>query len=174
MWNGKPIELSDWSKFAPRLKKELINLNHQKHVLVRNFDLITFDLGENGVIENEVDRLEIVRATGTDRDETSRFWDMPEFDHDHEQCLTPKKANEIIYAFVVDAIADPFKVYHDEEPETLDLTAELSEHNGILVYDASQLRRVAKNEHWFISDPKSALLLVFTLLRDQDLSDLLG
>lgn len=64
---------------------------------------------------------------------------------------------------MVDAAIDPYLVHIEQVPELLDLTEGLSEENGILVYDAAKLRRVAKNEHWFEGDPRAALLAVFTL-----------
>jgi hypothetical protein len=54
------------------------------------------------------------------------------------------------------------------EPEDWDLTEGLFERDGVLVYDATKLNRVSKNEHWFMGDPCGALLLVFKLREENE------
>ncbi len=163
MWVGTPIELRCWSELGSALRAELARLRHTGLVLLRNFDLVTADIAKDFSHLGETDRLQIVLETGVDRDNRSEFWDVLNRDYQHELFPAGKRPNEIIYAYVVDASPDPYLVHIEQTPETMDLTCSLGEENGILVYDAAKLRRVAKNEHWFECDPRSALLAVFRL-----------
>jgi hypothetical protein len=128
---------------------------------IRNFDLITYDAAVEGEMGAEVDRLEVVKRTGTDRDEGSTFWNANGHDYDHEQNPAGKTAANLIYAYLVHLTGEDYLVHYDGEPEVMDLTESLTDANGILVFDAKKLKRVAKNELWFESDPREALLMVF-------------
>lgn len=67
--------------------------------------------------------------------------------------------------YIAEVSAAGYRVHYlpDDEPEDWDLTEGLWPTNGILIYDAAKLDRVAKNELWFRGDPRDALLLVFKL-----------
>jgi hypothetical protein len=166
MWQGQPIQLNDWAQFAGSLRTEILRIRHESHVLVRNFDLLTYELGENNEIIGEANRLDLVLKTGTDRDSKSPFWNDPKHDFQHDSTPSGKQPEEIIYAHLVDTSPDPYVVYICDTPEALDLTLGLSDQNGILIYDSAHLRRVSKNEHWFKCDPRHALLAVFHLVPD--------
>lgn len=170
MWNGHPIELQDWSEFADELPQALASIGHTGLVAVRNFELDTADIDEDGNPLRDVDRLEVVRETGTDRDDRSLVWNAEGHDYDHDAQESGKSPSQIIYAFVADVGASGYVVHHLHEPEEIDVTVGLCDRSGILIYNASRLMRVAKNEHWFIGDPREALLLVFTLApEDEDI-----
>jgi hypothetical protein len=166
MWKGPIIELQDWADFETQLRRTLVSINHTGKVLVRNFELTTADLGPNMEHLGETDRLQIVLQTGVDRDATSNFWNAPEHDYDHELNPAGKAPNDIIYAYRVDLSTTPYTVQITETPEVLDLTDELYDQCGILIYNPSHLEHVAKNEHWFLGDPREALLAVFYLKKD--------
>ena len=163
MWSGPIIELSDWGEFAIQLPTALTEINHQGRVAIRNFDLTTHDLEDGMNIIGEVNRLDLVQRTGTDRDRNSPMWNAPDHDFDHDTENPAKLPSEIIYAYLAEITGDGYLVhYHpDGHPEHMDLTEGLSEHNGILIYDASKLERVSKNELWFRTSPIEALLMVF-------------
>lgn len=164
MWDGQTIELRDWSEFARRLAFELNSLGHIGQIAVRNFSLQTYDLDEDNGIIGPVDRLALVAETGTDRDIHSPVWNAIGHDYEHDKTPSGKSPSEILYAYVAEMKGDSYLVHYQGEPENMDLTRSLTENDGILIYDATQLKRVAKNEHWFLTDPLDALLLVFTLV----------
>ena len=150
-------ELNQWSDLQKVVQRELTNIGHGKTVVVRNFERISFDESCN-----EVDRLEIAKTTGTDRDSESPFWDAPGHDHEHDIHPCGKKPDEIIYAFTVDFSTQPYTVHHGDSPGHMDITDSLSEHSAVLVYDAAGLDRQSENEYWFNTDPRKALLIVLT------------
>lgn len=154
----KHIKIEDWSEFEGRLRQELDIIRHDGDVTARSFQLVSFD--KHG---NEVDRLEIVRSTGTDRDSSSPLWNEPGFDYEHDLAPIGKEPDEVIYAFTLDMSRTPYLVRHSQTPEALDITESLSEHDGIIVYDSRQLKRVSKNEYWFCSSPMEAALMVVTV-----------
>lgn len=160
-WMGPIIELERWDQFAQALKDKVEQLNSTREFAVRNFDLITFKLGPNYEMGYEINRLEIVRRTGTDRDSESLFWNAEGHDHDHETCPMGKDAAEIIYAYVVEITDNGYLVRYNNSLIEMDITYSLTAANGILVYDASKLKRVSKNEFWFLTNPKDALVTVF-------------
>lgn len=166
MWDGQMVELQDWSEFGRRLACELKSLGYAGKVAVRNFSLQTYDLDEDGGILGSVDRLALVKETGTDRDVQSPMWNAVGHDYQHDIEHSGKSPSEIIYAYVAETKGDSYLVHYQGEPENMDLTQNLTEHDGILIYDATGLTRVAKNEHWFMVDPREALLLVFTLVQE--------
>lgn len=162
MWAGMPIEIADWGDFEAMLRVELARLNFSDCVLVRNFDLETATVDKDTMVQSgSVDRLDLVLRTGTDRDETSDFWNVPGFDHDHDLNPAGKAAQDIIYAYPVDPRHTPYRVHVGGAWEVLDLTEQLEDVCGILIYDASKLTRTSNNEHWFNGDPRDALLAVF-------------
>lgn len=157
-------ELTDWARFDGALRVQLDAISHQERVLVRNFDRVTFNLDENDEIEGkEVNRLQIAIDTGTDRDRQSHFWNAEGHDYQHDRCPKGKNPEDIIYAYIVDAQANPYSVYVGDEAEQFDLTSELTDGNAILIYDATKLSRASKNEHWFTGNPKDALLMIFII-----------
>jgi len=162
-WNGPIIELSGWDEFAKRLNDIARERGLTGDLAIRNFDLVTYELGQHNEMGSEVDRLEIVRRTGTDRDEGSDFWNADGHDHDHDAHPTGKAPADIIYAYVVQLTGTGYLVRYGDPPEVMDLTESLCEANGILVYDASKLQRVSKNELWFLTDPRDALACVFVV-----------
>jgi hypothetical protein len=89
-------------------------------------------------------------------------------DYEHDLYPTGKKPSEIVYAYVADVSADGYLVRYQDEPIEFDLTEGLTEFDGILVYDAGKLERVSKNELWFKSDPRDALMLVFKVRSDDE------
>jgi hypothetical protein len=159
----KHIRLDSWNEFATALKHELNVLGYAENVVVRNFELVTTEIDDQFFPQGEVDRLDLVFKTGTDRDATSPFWNVEGFDHKHDTHPQGKRGDEIIYAFTIDPAHDPYLVHHGAAPETFDVTAELTEYHGLLVYDSTMLKRVATNEYWFIAPPSQVLLFVFTL-----------
>lgn len=166
MWSGKVIELDNWSDFASALGSEVIATGHEGLLLIRNFALVTCSVDEEMNPVCEVDRLNIVRRTGTDRDAESLMWNAPGHDYEHARFPAGKGSADIIYAYVAELTEDGYRVCYLPEgnPEDWDLTEGLFDTAGVLVYDAAKLCRVAKNEHWFKGDPRDALLLVFKLL----------
>lgn len=165
MWSGKVVELDDWSDFAGTLKKEVTEIGHEGPLLIRNFQLVTCDIGADMKPIGETDRLDLVRQTGTDRDSESWMWNARGHDYDHDSSPTGKRPADIIYAYIAELTKDGYRVRYlpDGEPEDWDLTEGLFETDGVLAYDASKLERASKNEHWFKGDPCDALLLVFKL-----------
>lgn len=168
MWSGDVIELGNWGEFASTLKGEIIALGHDGLLLIRNFVLISCDVDEDMSPTGETDRLDIVRRTGTDRDATSLMWNAPGHDFEHDLLPVGKGPADIIYAYIAELTEDGYRVHYvpNGEPEDWDLTEDLFESDGVLVYDAGKLDRVAKNEHWFKSDPRDALLFIFKLRSD--------
>jgi hypothetical protein len=163
MRDWREIELEEWSEFAARLSNELVAIGHTNCVAIRNFRLASAIINENSEHLGDVDRLEIVRRTGTDRDDKSDMWNAVGHDYDHVQCPSGKMPADITYAYVAEVNNGDYLVHYQGEPEEFDLTKGLSIYEGILVYDASKLERVSKNEHWFLTSPLEALLLVFTI-----------
>ena len=140
-------------------------IKHHGLVLVRNFHLLTCDIDEHMRPIGETNRLSLAIRTGTDRDDNSLLWNAYGHDHDHENCPIGKFPSGIIYAYVAEVHAHGYLVhYYPNQPESMDLTKGLSEVDGILIYDAHKLTRVSKNEHWFTSDPRDALLDRFSVL----------
>lgn len=154
----KKIVISAWSEFESKLRHELQLLGSYQRVVVRNFSGVTYD--EQG---NETDRLKIVLTTGTDRDSKSSYWNATGFDYQHAEEKPKKLPQELIYAFTVDLTQTPYLVHHGDIPEEIDVTKNLESFEGIIVYDAAKLDRVAKNEYWFRGPPLEAVLLVFTI-----------
>ncbi len=167
MWDGNLIVLQDWSGFAAKLSSALTSIPHVGLVAVRNFTLLSCNFDDDCNILDTVDRLDLVRTTGTDRDDSSSMWNAPGHDFEHDITPSGKKPSEIIYAYVAETNGDNYLVHYKGDPEEFDLTESLSEQDGILIYDASKLKRVSKNEHWFLTDPREALLLVFTIEPDE-------
>lgn len=165
MWPGNPIELEDWSEFGPALFSELRRLGQSGLVAVRNFQLTTFEVDSDMVPLGEVNRLDIVLRTGTDRDKESWFWNADGHDYRHDLTPSGKAPQDIIYAYVAEVGESGYFVHYQPNgtPEIMDLTTALSDQDGILIYDAAKLTRVSKNEHWFTGDPRDALLAVFRL-----------
>lgn len=160
--------MDDWSEFASALPRELAAIKHYSLVAVRNFSLVTLDLNKNNEIVREIDREQLVRCTGTDRDANSTFWNAEGHDYDHDLSPAGKTPADIIYAYVAEMCGNGYLVhykYPNGKPELIDLTESLSEQDAISIYDADKLERVSKNEHWFTGDPHDALLLVFRLWR---------
>lgn len=156
----KHIHLANWSQFAQSLSVEVRILQVGDLVVVRNFAKVTFSQDDE-----EQDRLQIAIETGTDRDTDSALWNVPGFDHEHDISNVGKAPNEIIYAFTIDLSQTPYLVRHDvERPEAIDIAADLTEHDAILVYDPRMLERRTKNEYWFNSKPLDAALLLYTAL----------
>ncbi len=168
MWNGQPIELQDWPEFAEALPRALAAAGHVGLVAVRNFELNTVDIDEEFNPLRDVDRLAVVRETGTDRDDSSDMWNAGGHDFDHDAVPSGKLPSQILYAYVAEVGSAGYLVHYEGEPEEFDLTKDLTDREGILIYDASQLRRVSKNEHWFLGDPREALLLVFKLVPEDE------
>ncbi len=168
MWAGRIIELEDWSEFAPTLSEALSAMGHHGLVAIRNFQLVTCDVDEEMRPIGETDRLGLVLRTGTDRDETSPLWNAEGHDYQHDLTPSGKGAHEIIYAYIAEVTAAGYRVHYLPEgtPEDWDLTEGLWPTDGVLIYDAAKLDRVAKNEHWFKGDPLDALLLVFRLTEE--------
>jgi hypothetical protein len=167
----KHIELQDWSEFDKSLRSELTALNHTRMVAVRLFRRTSFDFRNGFEIIREVNRLAIALGTGTDRDATSPFWNYTEpgneLDYDHSKYPTGKQPYDIIYAFLVDASRSPYVVHRFGKIEEDDLTAHFLEGEAILIYDSAKLERKAENEYWFKSDPREALLLVYSIKDEQ-------
>lgn len=169
MWAGQVIELDDWSAFAAALPRELAAIGHDGLIAIRNFQLVTCDVDAEMRPVGETDRLGMVLRTGTDRDSESPMWNAEGHDYRHDLTPSGKSAGEIIYAYVAEVSAAGYRVHYlpDGEPEDWDLTEGLWPTDGVLVYDAAKLDRVAKNEHWFRDDPRDALLLVFRLAEEE-------
>lgn len=165
MWSGNVIELDEWSEFAGALRRALDAIGHDGLVLIRNFMLVTCDVDDEMRPTGETDRLDLVRSTGTDRDGRSAMWNAPGHDFEHDLTPSGKAPADIIYAYVAELTETGYRVRYlpEGEPEEWDLTDQLTEFEGVLVYDAAKLDRVAKNEHWFCGDPRDALLAVFKL-----------
>lgn len=161
-------QLQDWDEFGPRLWEELTALGFRGRVAIRNFELETAEIDRDMIQTGQINRLALVMSTGTDRDASSEFWNANGHDHDHDANPAGKSPTDIIYAYVADVYPDKYLVHYDGPPELFDLTQGLSEAEGILIYDASKLERVAKNEHWFKVPPLEALLMVFTLVDSDD------
>lgn len=157
----KRVFLGDWSEFEGALRAELKAMGYTGLVTARNFQLVTFTEDCE-----EVDRLAIALSTGTDRDAESSFWNVGGFDHPHDTHPTGKRGDEIIYAFTIDLSRTPYLVCHDETPRLLDIVDNLTEHEGLIVYDSRKLDRRTKNEYWFKTSPLEAALLLFTLRPD--------
>jgi len=167
-WTGPIIELDDWDEFPRRLNAKALELGLTGDLAIRNFDRVSFDLGPDMEIRAEVDRLGIVTRSGTDRDSESHFWNEEGHDHDHGANPAGKGPADILYAYIVQLTGTDYLVWYKGPPEKMDLTRSLSEANGILVYDASKLLRVAKNELWFLTDPKDVLKMIFLCRGDDD------
>ncbi|RJX66078.1 hypothetical protein D6858_14040 [Tsuneonella suprasediminis] len=165
----KVVELDDWGDFARVLHNEVTAIGHEGLLIIRNFALVTCDVDADMKPIGETNRLELVRRTGTDRDAASPMWNATGHDYEHDRAPTCKGPADIIYAYVAELTTNGYRVHYlpDGEPEDWDLTEGLLETDGVLVYDASKLDRVSKNEHWFKGDPRDALLLVFKL-RSED------
>jgi hypothetical protein len=167
----KEIKLKSWSDFESALRAK----TKRSPLLVRNFMRVTFDnvCTDDAV---EVDNLEVVRRTGTDRRETSSMWNAPGLDFDHDLVPSGKKPNEIIYAFLIDLKPKPYLVSAPDDDQgnfsfqALDLTEGLTEHNAIVVYDYTldKFERVATNEYWFRCNPLEAARFLFTLDDEED------
>ena len=164
-WSGSVVELDDWADFAKSLIKEMAEIKHKGPLLIRNFELETCDIDEDMRPVGDVDRLDIVLQTGTDRDRNSLMWNAPGHDFEHDREPSGQGPSDIIYAYMVELTDDGYKVHYTPGVflESMDLTDGLFDRHGILVYDPAKLYRAAKNEHWFRGDPKDALLAIFKL-----------
>lgn len=145
----KIIHLESWENFEASLRAEAPQLGHCDLVVARNFMKVTFS--PDG---DEQDRLQIAIDTGTDRDAESQFSNAAGFDHEHDINPVGKAPNQIIYAFTLDLSKNPYLVVYAAVPEEFDITTELTEHNALIVYDASMLDRRSMNEYWFKGDPQ--------------------
>lgn len=165
MWNGKVIELNDWCEFPNILRQKLSELGFCGLVAVRNFEITTFTLDDEFNPVEEVDRLDLVLRTGTDRDASSPFSNALGHDYDHALYPSGKRADEIIYAYLVEVTNNDYLVHFNvgQTPIKMDLLKSLDEQNGILIFRGDMLERVAKNEYWFNGSPVDALLLVFKI-----------
>ena len=153
----KQVHLESWDEFEASLRVEVAQLGRGDLVVARNFMKVTFSPeGE------EQDRHRVAIDTGTDRDPESNFWNADGFDHEHDLNPAGKSPNEIIYAFTLDLSKTPYIVRHADVPEAFDITAELTEHDALIVYDASMLDRKSMNEYWFKGDPRDCALLLYT------------
>ena len=168
MWKGLEVHLASWDEFVPRLRDELSRLGLKRLVLVRNFDLETCTIGPDNEMGEMVNRLDLVRATGTDRDASSTMWNAQGHDWDHDLQPSGRAPQEIIYAYPFDVFREPPVVIWNGAPVKMDVTASLDDRHGILIYDPLKLKQVSKNEHWFEDDPLSALLMIFTLGRQDE------
>lgn len=154
----KKVQLESWDDFEASLRVEVPKLMDGDLVVARNFMKVTFS--PDG---DEQDRLQIAIDTGTDRDGRSNLWNAEGFDHEHDRNPAGKAPNEIVYAFTIDLSQTPYLVHHQEVPEAFDITDGLTEHDAIVVYDASMLDRRSMNEYWFKGDPRDAALLLYTV-----------
>ncbi|HZL51465.1 MAG TPA: hypothetical protein VFC37_11015 [Terracidiphilus sp.] len=154
----KTVVLADWSEFEESLRHELATLRHTVNIIARNFALTTTT--KDCV---ETNRLALVLSTGTDRDETSPFWDVRAFDHDHACDPKGKRPQDIVYAFTLDMSTTPYLVNHGTSTTSFDITDTLTQYDGIVIYDARGLRRVSENEYWFECSALDLVLLVFTV-----------
>jgi hypothetical protein len=152
-------KIPDWSGFEAELRAAVYKLGHSGKVLARHFALVTVD----PETYEETDRLALVRATGTDRDINSSFWNALGFDHEHDCHPQGKHPEEIIYAFTIDLSTTPYRVEREDLPLGFDITEGLDCSEAIVIYDASKLRRVNENEYWFETTPLDAVLAVFTI-----------
>ena len=168
-WTGPIVELEHWGDFAGALNEAARELGLEGDLLVRNFERTTFELGQDGEMGDEIDRLQIVKRTGTDRDGGSTFWNADGHDHNHDEQPAGKRPADILYAYVATLTGTGYLVRYDGPAIEMDLVEGLSELNAILVYQAARLHRVSKNEHWFMGDPKEALQMVFVLKPDQEI-----
>lgn len=159
------INLNDWDEFEKRLPVELRKIEYSGLILVRNFSLQTYDVDEkNELTDNFVDRLSVAIETGTDRDINSPFWNVEGHDYEHNKESACKSASDVIYAYVAEFDDSGYSVHYQSNiPEKIDLTDGLNELDGILIYDQSKLKRVSKNEHWFLEKPIDTLLMIFKL-----------
>ncbi len=166
----KIVQLRDWKEFSNTLWTELRAIGHERLVTIRNFTLTTMSIDPEtfAIIGDDVDRLELVKKTGTDRSEDSPFWNAPGHDYEHDLKPTGRKPNEIIYAYTASVTQAGQTVHLPDGDEEWDLADELDETQGILVYDTAKLRQVAKNEYWFKGDPRDALLFVMHLADEDD------
>ena len=154
------IELNDWSEFESAVRRKL----GAREFVLRNFDLVTFDGAVTGD-PVEVDSLEVVRATGTDRRENARMWNEPGFDHEHDRAPSGKQPQEITYGSWMDFRSSPYKASRAQGDnavvmEAYDITDGLTEHEALILYDPSHLQRVSANEYWFRSTAFDAALLI--------------
>lgn len=153
----KQVHLESWDEFEASLRTEVAQLGDGDFVVARNFMKVTFTPdGE------EQDRLQVAIDTGTDRDTESNFWNADGFDHEHDLNPAGKAPNEIIYAFTLDLSKTPYLVVDAAAQKVFDITADLTEHDALIVYDASLLDRKSMNEYWFNGDPREAALVLFT------------
>lgn len=157
------FKLDEWSQFEATVRREL----GDRELVVRNFDLATFD-GIETKNPVEVDSLEVVRRTGTDRRPNADVWNATGFDHDHDLQPTGKMPNEVTYAFWVDFRCTPYKASEAQGDgtalmKTYDITRELDETHGIVIYDPAHLSRKSANEYWFLTTALDAVLLVLTI-----------
>lgn len=142
----KQVELDDWSEF-----EGLKSQNFTRMVLFRAFN---------------VARLRRVLSMGTDRAKGSKFWSADDFDYDHLANPGKKSPEEIIYAHRVNTHTTPFTVLNLGAAQTsvkIDLAANLTENDGVSIYDSACASRAATNEHWFTKPPGEGLLYVYSV-----------
>lgn len=154
----KQVQLENWNDFEASLRVEVAQLGHGDLVVARNFMKVTFSPEDE-----QQDRLQVAIDTGTDRDTESNVWNAEGFDHEHDIDPAGKAPNEITYAFTLDLSKTPYLVVDAAVPKVFDITAELSEHDALIVYDASLLDRKSVNEYWFKGNPRDAALLLYTV-----------
>jgi len=162
------IVLNDWSEFDAKLRAAM---KHRKLAIVRNFNISTVD--PNG---NEIDLIDRVRKTGTDRGTDANMWNAPGFDYDHDALPAGKAPNEIFYASRVDLESSPTKVLTPDglgggEYKVIDVTkgqnggpeGDLGASDAIVVYDPRKVEHKTVNEYWFKGPPLEAALFLFRL-----------
>ncbi|MGO6822238.1 hypothetical protein ACC779_07770 [Rhizobium ruizarguesonis] len=98
---------------------------------MRDFELVTAVDKTTLDYLRDVDRLDLVKRTGTDRDESSLMWNAPGFDFDRDADDSGRTPSDIIYAFKVDLRPTPYLVHFNEGPAAFDLTTSLSATDGM-------------------------------------------
>lgn len=83
------------------LKTGYATLSPNTEILVRDFELVTAVDKTTLDYLRDVDRLDLVKRTGTDRDESSLMWNAPGFDFDHDADDSGRTPSDIIYAYKV-------------------------------------------------------------------------
>ena len=87
------IKINSWDEFDNCLKTNFTG----KEFVLRNFQRVVFDnIGEEE--EEEINNLQLVMDTGTDRRNNSPLWNVKGFDYDHDTMHSGIEADQIIYA----------------------------------------------------------------------------
>ena len=149
----EPVPIESWQEFIPVLKQKLTDIGYSlTEVIIRHYD---------------GSRTELIKRTGTDRDENSELCDHPE-DICHRWSPKPTDPTSITYARTLDLSQDPVrpKTLHGQPIDSidnLDYLAHLPDTKCIAVYTQKDLRRVTQNEYHFIGNPRDALLAIFSV-----------